>query len=290
MFGRSEKSDFADERPQPPSRAPFFTLIAKQNQNSLFPLLIDSDPRVKTSLTSSSLYYHTNPLPRLPPPEDRSKVIDKTKVQVVPIDSFDCAENLTLEKKADVVVLNMANAFVPGGDYFGGSGAQEEALCRRSTLYLSIGPQRDFHPIPAHGAIYSPDVLVVRKSDEEECQLLRPEERWWTTVISIAAISRPPLNDSRDDFLRERDREETRNRIRTLFRVAAMEGRKNLVLSALGCGSFRNPPRPVACLFKDVLRELEFRGRFEGVWFSVIDRKESENYKVFKTILDGMEI
>lgn len=290
MFEGSEKSGFAHELPQPPSQAPFFTVIAKQNQNNLFPSLVDSYPRVKASLTSSSLYHHADPLPPLPPPQNGDKVIDKTKVQVVPVDSFDCAENLTVEEKADIVVLNMANAFIPGGDYFTGAGAQEEALCRRSTLYLSIRPQRDFHPIPGLGAIYSPDVLVVRKSDEEGCELLSPEERWWTTVISVAAISRPPLNDSRDDFLRERDREETRKRIRVLFRVAAMEGRKNLVLSALGCGSFRNPARPVACLFKDVLKEEEFHGRFEGIWFAVIDRKGSENYKVFKTILDGMEI
>ena len=86
------------------------------------------------------------------------------------------------------------------------------------------------------------------------------------------------------------DREDTRERIRTVLRVAAAEGRKNLVLSALGCGAFKNPPRAVAVLFRDVLREREFGGRFEGIWFSVIERSGSGNYEVFNQILDGMEI
>jgi len=177
-----------------------------------------------------------------------------------------------------------------GGNYLGGAGAQEEALCRRSTLYLSIGPHRDFYPIPDHGAIYSPDVLVLRKSDEEWCELLDPEARWWTTVISVAAIARPRLNGSGKDFEQKADKEDTRERIRTLLRVAAVEGRKNLVLGALGCGAFKNPPRAVAMLFRDVLKSREFSGRFDGIWFSVIEKSGSENFEVFKEVLDGMEV
>ena len=184
----------------------------------------------------------------------------------------------------------MANAGTPGGGYLVGAGAQEEALCRRSTLYLSIGPHRNFHPIPDHGAIYSPDVLVVRKSDDEGCGLLSQDARWWTSVISIAAIARPRLNGSGKDFESKADKEDTRQRIRSLFRVAVLEGRKNLVLGALGCGAFKNPPRAVATLFREVLREKEFGGRFEGIWFAIIERSGSQNFEIFKEVLDGMVI
>ena len=66
MSTRLVKSGPALE-PQPPSRVRLFTLIANQNQKTLFRTLIESDkhPRVKASLKSSTLYHHTEPLPPL---------------------------------------------------------------------------------------------------------------------------------------------------------------------------------------------------------------------------------
>jgi uncharacterized protein (TIGR02452 family) len=213
-----------------------------------------------------------------------------TPVLVVPFDSLDCAESLVCEGKKNIAVLNMANADVPGGSYFDGAGAQEEALCRRSTLFMTLHGQRNFYPIPAHGAIYSPDVLILRKSDQDNCAILLPSERFWTSFISVAAIVRPRLKRTGDDFADREDRKETKERIRTLFRVAVFESRKNLVLGALGCGAFRNPPEAVAELFKEVLTEGEFVGRFEGIWFAIIERAGSQNFEVFKGILDGLRV
>lgn len=85
------------------------------------------------------------------------------------------------------------------------------------------------------------------------------------------------------------DYNSTIERVRTILRIAVVEGRQNLVLGSLGCGAFHNPPKSVARIFKMVFGEEEFRGRFMGVWFAVIERGGSENYEVFKEILDGME-
>ena len=85
--------------------------------------------------------------------------------------------------------------------------------------------------------------------------------------------------------------ESTKERIRTVLRVAWLEGKRNLVLAAMGCGAFKNPPRQVAGLFRGVLiGEEEFRGRFEGVWFAVIERGGTGNFAIFKDVLDGFEI
>jgi uncharacterized protein (TIGR02452 family) len=183
----------------------------------------------------------------------------------------------------------MASSTTPGGGYLSGASAQEEALCRRSTLYLTIRRQRNFHPIPPHGAIFSPEVLILRTSDDTLCTLLPPATRWWTSVISAAAIRDPRLRG--EEFARQEDVESTRERIRTVLRVAWLEGKRNLVLAAMGCGAFRNPPRQVAGLFRGVLvGEEEFRGRFEGVWFAVIERGGTGNFAIFKDVLDGLEI
>ena len=264
----------------------YFAKIAKENNNAIFPSLIASDPRVKRTLTSSSLYHHTDPLT----PVSNAENTPKTPVCVVNLDSFDCAEQLTLEGKQNIAVLNMASSTTPGGGYQSGASAQEEALCRRSTLFITIRRQRGFHPIPRHGAIYSPDVLVLRTSDDAQCSLLPDTSRWWTSVISAAAIDRPRLTSSKTDFAKKSDREDTKERIRTVLRVAAQEERKNLVLGAWGAGAFGNPPKAMAGLFKEVLEEVEFSKRFEGIWFAVIERGGSENYAVFKEALDGLEI
>ena len=213
-------------------------------------------------------------------------------VEVVPIDSLDTAAGLYAEDRKHIVVLNMANADTPGGWYLSGAGAQEEALCRRSSLYVCLSEcaRNNFYPISPQGAIFSPDVLVIRKSDEQKCKLLEPKEMWWTSVISVAGLFRPPTTEDGMEFLRGEDRADARGRIRTVLRVAAIEGKKNLVLSALGCGAFRNPPLAVAILFREVLQEGEFRGRFEGVWFSILDRKGSSNYDIFRSVLQGLPI
>lgn len=287
LFKQRDPIGPAPEQRRHVSRPSYYTKIAKQN-DKLFRALLKNNKRVRASLITSSLYHYTEPLPPL---ESRSAdTIVKTPIHVVPADSLDTAQQLVAHRKRDILVLNMANATVPGGSYLDGAGAQEEALCRRSTLYLAIGPERKFHPIPKHGAIYSPYVLVVRKSDEEKCVTLDPEERWWTSVISVAAITRPLLNESGTDFALHENKEDMRERIRTVLRVAALERKKNLVLSALGCGAFRNPPEAVAKLMKEVLREKEFSGRFEGIWFSVMDRRGSGNYDIFRKALDGLHI
>jgi uncharacterized protein (TIGR02452 family) len=270
-------------------RAEYYIRIAEQNRR-FFRSLIETDKRVRASQTAARLYPFTHPLPPVGSHGEATLPYAPIAIRVVPGDSLDTAEYLYAEGKGDIAVLNMANSTSPGGSYLSGAGAQEEALCRRSTLYLTIGPEHNFHPIPEQGAIYSPDVLVVRRSDQEECRLLPPESRWWTNIISVAAICRPPLNAAGTDFAITKDREDMKARIRTLFRVAVIERKVNLVLSALGCGAFRNPPETVATLFKEVLQEDEFGERFEGIWFAIMDRKGSRNYNIFRETLDRLRI
>ena len=71
-----------------------------------------------------------------------------------------------------------------------------------------------------------------------------------------------------------------RDKIRTIYRIALLGGHDSLVLGAFGCGVFQLKPALVAGLFKQVLDEDEFRGKFHTVVFAMLEGKASPRNKV----------
>lgn len=198
-----------------------------------------------------------------------------------------------------VAVLNLASERHAGGGWQKGALAQEEALCYRSSLYLSL--HKSYYRLPSLSAIYSPNVLIIRDAMSRGHNLLVPAEPPAnlpvTSVISVAALRHPALTDDKMNFKNAGQRAETKRKIRVTLRVAAMNGHTKLVLGALGCGVFANPPREVAECFLEVMREQEFQGGlWEDVVFAIMDNVRGPNggkdgvgnYGVFYQILDGM--
>lgn len=197
----------------------------------------------------------------------------------------DCLEAAQLLQNAgyNVCVLNMANRRNPGGGVLDGSGAQEENLFRRSNLFKSLyqfAPYAGDYNLEVHpkqypldrnfGAVYSSEVRVFRASEASAYYLL--ENPYKMSFVTVAAISRPALDKINDKYFIRKDLVEgSKNKIRTILRVAAKFGHNALVLSAFGCGAFRNPPEHMATLFKEVFAEAEFLNRFEVVVFAIID-------------------
>ena len=78
------------------------------------------------------------------------------------------------------------------------------------------------------------------------------------------------------------------NKMRTILRIGLENGHTAIVLGALGCGAFGNPPEDIAQLWREVLLEPEFKDQFEKVVFAILDdanarRNSSEgNYLPFK--------
>ena len=113
------------------------------------------------SVRGTQLYECTPQIPKEP-----ATPLD-TSFQVVNEDCLVAAMNL-LEQGLDPAVLVLASAYNPGGGYMEGAGAQEENLCRRTSLWqclndpLGVGGERKFvYPIPEFGAIYSPKVCIL---------------------------------------------------------------------------------------------------------------------------------
>ena len=200
----------------------------------------------------------------------------------VSVESIDCVEaGLRMQdQKLNPAVLNMANAFHPGGGYLSGAGAQEENLCRRSAYCLALEApeplyglvrQRkgDHYPLGDEDGLYTPNVLVLRASEDAGYEWL-PHPRY-LSFVAVAAIDRPRVTRDRPPRLAPPERTLTAAKIRMILRIALYHRHDALVLSALGCGAFGNPPADVAAVFHEVFSEPEFHGAFREIVFAILD-------------------
>ena len=205
-----------------------------------------------------------------------------------------------------VCVLNFASATNPGGGVIKGSSAQEEAICRCSTLYPNLKAERVWEkfyaphrrardPLHNDDCIYTPGVVVF-KSDVDYPQLL-PEEKWYpVNVLTCAAPNlreRPSneMNAGDGDAAVHISREDLQalheKRMRRVLEIAWRKGNEVVILGAFGCGAFRNPPAVVAQAMKTVVQE--YRMNFEIIEFAVYCGAQCDtNYRVFQQILGGM--
>ncbi|KEF56489.1 uncharacterized protein A1O9_08070 [Exophiala aquamarina CBS 119918] len=218
------------------------------------------------------------------------------------MDTIDAAITLangSPSRKA-VCILNMANAIHAGGGFRTGALAQEEALCYRTSLYFTLKLRH--YPIPDKAAIYSPSVLVIRDNltrghDILDCR--DPRQLPLLAVVSAAALFRPlvnhvlanPSEESSELYADADDRLLMAEKMRVVLRTAIRNKHRQIVLGALGCGAFQNPPREVSQLWADVLREPEFSGGWwEDVVFAVLSDQRNRNYWWFEHTLDGLMV
>ncbi|EAS36272.3 TIGR02452 family protein [Coccidioides immitis RS] len=238
----------------------------------------------------------------------------RTPIRILNSDTLDtaiglaqCAKYVTVRDKRPVCVLNMANAYNAGGGWKRGALAQEEAICYRSSLSFTL--KLRYYPIPELSAIYSPTVLVIRKSLEDGHELLpldMPANLPIVSAISVAALCAPKVTmgpappgskeSQRQKYRSPKDRELTKEKMRVVLRTAAVNGHRRLVLGALGCGAFKNPREEVADCWAEVFGEQEFAGGWwESVLFAVMDdlgqgENGDGNYGVFYRRLNGMMV
>ena len=180
--------------------------------------------------------------------------------------SFEAAKTYKGKK---VAVLNYANNHHIGGAPYS-AGAQEESLCRCSTLLPCLqamdGPfyekhrqlyrnrQMDF--MGNDDLIYTPDVIVFKtdeRTDPVFPQMMSRDEWYKVNVITCAApqlMGISTLPDGYEDAIRAR--------IKKILDVAAMEGNDVVILGAWGCGAFKNPIEIVAKTFVELVKKYDF--------------------------------
>ena len=158
----------------------------------------------------------------------------------------------------------MANAEHLGGGVIGGSRAQEEDICRRTTLYPAL-VQAGF-PLEPDALLFTPNVKIVKDGTYRP---VAAEERVNIDgVLTSAALSCPLLTASQAEYALSEDRDTMRLKVQMLLQMCAHQGLDHLVLGAWGCGAFQNPAPAVAALFREQLLG-EFRGCFKYVTFAI---------------------
>ena len=220
--------------------------------------------------------------------EDISELFDGElcRISVTNKDSFQAAAAFK-----DPLVMNFANAHVAGGGFKLGANAQEEALCRCSTLYASISSSKagemyrynntHLSRVESDYMLLSPDVCVFRDNGGE----LLPQP-FHASVITVPA----PNKRGAALFAGEKKIAETMTRrIRIMLRIAAKHGYKALVLGAWGCGAFGNSAKKVSGYFRDVLIGEQYGRCFDEVCFAIYGSPDGENITAFADTFDNRE-
>ena len=197
--------------------------------------------------------------------------------------------HLRSEDDKPILVLNLANAVHIGGGVRNGAKAQEEDLCRKSSLLLSLesGNARPYYEynrslhtnMGSDAVILHPQVEIIKDGDGN---LLED-----SVVVAVMTCAAPNLQYGMEG-LSQRDYEKMLyRRITGMLKVAARAGYRFLVLGAFGCGAFANDARLVSDLFYRALKEFDLDGMkekdmFRRIDFAVMDRSaDQKNFREF---------
>jgi uncharacterized protein (TIGR02452 family) len=177
-------------------------------------------------------------------------------------------------------LLNFASAIQPGGGFLTGAQAQEESLCRSSSLYDCLSQFDDtFYVLPQRNGIYtnaciiSPQVPFFKDDNGE----------YWNDIICSDVVSIACVNITK--FLPKTKSSRAiihmvlKLRIRMILSAFEKMKSKTIILGAWGCGVFRNSIQEISQLFSKILRNYK-SNCIERVIFAIPD---SDTFVQFKS-------
>jgi uncharacterized protein (TIGR02452 family) len=252
----------------------------------------ETDETLKAAIENSiagTKFFAAEDYPAMP-----AKKFDTTKISVTKQRTFEAAAQIHKNNPISrIAVHNFASAKNPGGGVVYGSRAQEEALCRCSTLYPVLKTNENFKcyykfhrdrkdGIYTDACIFTPEIIVC-KSDVDIPQRL-PQKDWFK--VDVLTCAAPNLRAHSDNHGKISDAELLKiheKRGRHMLTVLASCGVEIFVTGAFGCGAFRNNPHVVAQAFKNILPE--FNGAFKEIVFAIYcTPRETTNFDAFKNV------
>jgi hypothetical protein len=240
--------------------------------------------------------------------------INSEKIHVLAGDWGDITQQRSQATGNIYAVLNMANAYTPGGGYLEGASAQEENIFRRSNCHLAI----DDNQMKSNKYEYSKEMNDLINGENNEVYLDAKTPRVCIKgreIITGGLNGQPKEYQGYDDLgednyflfyelraaadnLRDKNNQidvskynETsmRKKIAAQFSTLKKSGIKHVILSAFGCGAFGNPADKVAQLYQEELeKNLD---HFEDVTFAIYNPGYGpDNFTPFKDYIENNDI
>lgn len=179
-----------------------------------------------------------------------------------------------IEMKENVLILNLASWKYRGGGAETGAMAQEEELFRRSNYFKSFD-DKNYHM--KVGESFYTDVVTIIK-DNMYKDLLNP---FIVSMIAMSALQNPTL--TAEGNLTEEDYSKTEMIIGNIFKVAIQNGKRNIILGAIGCGVYGNPSHDIINIFNEKIRI--YGSMFDNIVFSVLSSGNNENFDIFNRFI-----
>ncbi len=238
---------------------------------------------ISCSLADQMIVYQDDELKNVPTDGPTTNIIVSKKR------TFEAAEQYVGKK---IAVLNFANNHSVGGAPWS-AGAQEESLCRCSTLYPCIkAAEIPFYQkhrdefskgtigmLGSDDLIYTPRITVFKT--DESAPFMRDSDEWFHVDVITSAAP-----EFRGEMEYAAIADVLYRRLRKVFEIAKLHKVEVLILGAYGCGAFGNPPKIVAQVFRTLLEEFKFETVEFAVYCTNYDAKS--NYAIFKDYLGAI--
>lgn len=196
-----------------------------------------------------------------------------------------------------VIALNFANGYHVGGNYTGGSRAQEEDLCRQyPRLFMSLtyaNEQLGLYPVHLDNVLITHDIERLREDKEQGYE----EVRYIDTKAGFITAAAPNMNNIHykgktfDDL-----KTDLMKMFELIFTTPKFSGKEYnvLIVGCIGMGAFA-PHDPVESLaYRTNMANLiaKFVNHYRVLYKVIcvaVPNKNGENYQIFKKASEGIE-
>jgi Microbial-type PARG, catalytic domain len=220
------------------------------------------------------------------------------RVEILPGDWGEVTHSLTRSHGVCFAVLNMANAYVPGGAYVEGAVAQEENMFRRTDCHFCVGgaefdAELDRYLPEMTRLLSARDGCVYLDTQRPRVCIRGPENRSrsdlgypWLADDQVFPFFelRAAAQDLRDGS--DYDPFDARARISAQLNTLRDHRIRHAVLGAFGCGAFRNPAHRVAQIYREEITARE--EAFAVIAFAIFAPGYGpDNYTPFAEVFRG---